>query len=1481
MFLPNLILGNNLLLFNANNQNHPTLETYVAYFDDNFEPVELKISNSKLKVNGNNAKIDSIILVNTSVKIPLNLTVAFELSPAINQDDIEFYKKVYDYYSNINKSIFKNVNFVLVAENPIFLFQTNLDKNLFDSLKIIQFVKKTDLNKLLNSTIFVENQKGNNNAFLLITKSLIKVNSEKFINYINSTQTKFFHINLSLYNYPLYDELCKATNSISIDKSNFLNIDKILKISAYILSSNLYQRLYFSEFVKIGQNSIEFNAGNDKDTLWFNLYENDFPFLEIKENINFFGILDSGVRRLKTIKIQSRNRQQIITRISSNNPNFRVLNFLPNTKLQPNDELEISIEYNSVSNSFDSSVITLSTNYGKDYYLYMYGGKPKNFSSEDLKFVGLDNNILALSGDVLKLQWLGSHPLDTFMLQYKIKDEPSWRLITNSTANNTYNWIVPDLSDTTIKIRISQTNKNLISEKVILLDQHRAKITKVSFSPDDSLLATAGEDGFIYLWDTKTGKREKILFQSQSKIISDIDWSKDGKYLAIAAMDTSIKIWSIESDVLFKDITTTSKIVNIGFSFDGNYLVARSIDNKVFTWKFPSLELMNTYQIPFEPTFFELNPNYHNFLATSLQGNIIVYDYLQQKNVSTFPLVEFPLLSGSFSPSGNNIVVAGIDNKIRIFDIFSGYNVLTLFDTETQILSVNWLKNRQFIATASNKFIKLWSPANGELIEIYDQHSSAVYYIKSNNKGTFVASVDQNNIIHLWSPFDFPFIKPLAVSLESPDIKIATKKVLTKTYFLSNLQVSDTLSFYFEQVGLNKTERNIIVDTLTISVPPNFISIDEKYSNFLFPQNAKLVANLNYIPKNYGNIQFQLNIKSGYRQFSTQVYANVLPNILDKKFVEIDFGKLQIGKSKDTSVFILQNIGDSPITIDSIKFFNGNDIKLVSLELPYEIRKIGGVFAPTFRFAPTRFGVISGFLRIYLNKLLPIDVYFYGEGIAPKLELVEVPVTVSNLCASVVSFPLLIQNTGNANLEIKEIHFESNIKNELQVKSYPSIIKPNFIDTIWVEWTPKNIGSNPITIEIYTNFQANYQNNSKFQFNLKNDFLKFEINPNPTIFEPINDQNQIQKTIVVENLGSVRSDLRIVQNPKYFFIDSVRKTHSGALLYVRFLGGEQQDFYTDTIKIADDCDKTYIIELFAIIKNNQPILTIQDSIGFYLVCEQRAEQKIPIYNFGKTDLIISEITFSEPISNIEVLPKELIIPPNSFSYIVITFQSTVAQKVTNQMLLKTNAINHQQGIAKVMIKAIKEIISYEFSVDTLNFGNIVQQDSVEKFIYFTNTGTLPINNNFENHNKIFSIYYTEEANILPNQSKKISIIKNTTNEIGVVLDSLVYVDICGNKRKVILIVNSSKIQPTLSVSYPYPNPTNDKTYLYIKSNFSYNLSYQLFDYLGKIAQQDNFGQIYQNEKILEIDLNNYSSGIYLLKLFVNENEFQFKVIKIN
>src|SRR5260221_14314195 len=58
-----------------------------------------------------------------------------------------------------------------------------------------------------------------------------------------------------------------------------------------------------------------------------------------------------------------------------------------------------------------------------------------------------------------------------------------------------------------------------------------ASARRVAWSPDGALLASAGNDGSVSVWNASDGMLFKQLRGHQSKV-NDVAWSRDGKWLA-------------------------------------------------------------------------------------------------------------------------------------------------------------------------------------------------------------------------------------------------------------------------------------------------------------------------------------------------------------------------------------------------------------------------------------------------------------------------------------------------------------------------------------------------------------------------------------------------------------------------------------------------------------------------------------------------------------------------------------------------------------------------------------------------------------------------------------------------------------------------------------------------------------------------------------------------------------------------------------
>jgi Tol biopolymer transport system component len=119
---------------------------------------------------------------------------------------------------------------------------------------------------------------------------------------------------------------------------------------------------------------------------------------------------------------------------------------------------------------------------------------------------------------------------------------------------------------------------------MLTLKGHLRRIWSVSWSPDGKRLASASGDRTVKVWDAITGE---ILFTlgGHTGEVRSVCFSPNGKRLASASQDQTVKVWDAQSG---RDVLTlkghTDGVTSVCFSPDGRRLTSASRDGTVKLW---------------------------------------------------------------------------------------------------------------------------------------------------------------------------------------------------------------------------------------------------------------------------------------------------------------------------------------------------------------------------------------------------------------------------------------------------------------------------------------------------------------------------------------------------------------------------------------------------------------------------------------------------------------------------------------------------------------------------------------------------------------------------------------------------------------------------------------------------------------------------------------------------------------------------------
>jgi WD40 repeat protein len=306
------------------------------------------------------------------------------------------------------------------------------------------------------------------------------------------------------------------------------------------------------------------------------------------------------------------------------------------------------------------------------------------------------------------------------------------------------------------------------------LDGNTSFVNGVAFSADGQRLASAGEDGRIRMWSVRSRVRVGPTIDAHAGRVYDVAFSPDGSTIASADEDKTVRLWDVASGRQRAVLRGhDAGVYAVDYSRDGRYLASSSDDRTARLWDGRTGARIAT--LPRQRTLvrnvaFSTDGRTLALASDNEPGNTCAKDGVGCGAVTLFDVrtrrpIGAPLTSQrgnargiAFSPDGRTLASASYDRTVQLWNVRTRQRIgAPLTGPAVFVSNVAFSPDGRTLAAASfDHTIRLWDVAASRQLglPLDGQDVTDVRAVAYSPDGTTVASAEGDGTIQLWDARD-------------------------------------------------------------------------------------------------------------------------------------------------------------------------------------------------------------------------------------------------------------------------------------------------------------------------------------------------------------------------------------------------------------------------------------------------------------------------------------------------------------------------------------------------------------------------------------------------------------------------------------------------------------------------------------------------------------------------------------------------------
>lgn len=271
-------------------------------------------------------------------------------------------------------------------------------------------------------------------------------------------------------------------------------------------------------------------------------------------------------------------------------------------------------------------------------------------------------------------------------------------------------------------------------------------ITAVRIHPNGRLLATAGDDHFVRLWDLKTGRQLRRL-EGHKDWIKALAFSPDGNLLASAGNDYQVILWDVAEGRQSNSIVLPGKAVaSIAFNRSGSKIAVVGFNRSTNICQVSTGQVIEELDSPCrDMRCIAFSNDDQLIVGAGRNGRLAVHDVGQRIELALFQAHQQRVRAIAFTRGGQQIITAGEDRTIRIWNRKDFRLEREISTGNSKVMSMVVLNDGRVATGGSDNGVSIWDLSAGTRTQLLKGHTGSVVALDQHNRilvsGSFDTSV--------------------------------------------------------------------------------------------------------------------------------------------------------------------------------------------------------------------------------------------------------------------------------------------------------------------------------------------------------------------------------------------------------------------------------------------------------------------------------------------------------------------------------------------------------------------------------------------------------------------------------------------------------------------------------------------------------------------------------------------------------------------